>query len=194
MSKPIDWVHWRRMERLPLGHAICLLLRINPESWLGGYVSRMTPPHDFSSRQRELYTEAKNMWDVAWASYHEGNLPMSTGMGGASVSMSDWLGWAHAKNFDVPPELADLIPASELATASTERPERASDQLTTKERNTLLVIIAALTNEMGIDLSQPSKASGAIAALTEKLGAPVTARAIENHVRAIPDAVESRRK
>jgi len=110
MSKPIDWVHWRRMERLPLGQAICLLLRINPESWLGRYVAKMSSTNDFSSSQRELYKKAKDMWDVAWASYHERSLNVRTGMGGASVSMGDWLGWAQAKNYRIPDELADLVP------------------------------------------------------------------------------------
>ena len=113
MSAGIDWVHWRRMERLELGDAVCLLLRIDPGSWLGRYVDRTNPSSDFSDGQRELHKRANNVWEVAWASYHAGNLRMRAGMGGASVSMSDWLGWARDKQFEIPSELSDLIPTDD---------------------------------------------------------------------------------
>lgn len=63
-----------------------------------------------------------------------------------------------------------------------------------RERATLLTIIAALAAEAGIDLSKPSKAAQTIEALTTTLGARVSARAIEDHLKRIPDAIERKGK
>jgi hypothetical protein len=66
--------------------------------------------------------------------------------------------------------------------------------LGTRERNTLLVIIAALAKEAKIDLSKPSKAGEAIAHLTEILGAPVDHATIEQKINLINEAVQARTK
>ena len=64
-----------------------------------------------------------------------------------------------------------------------------------RERATLLTIIAALVKTAEIDVSQPSKASEQIEALTiEALGIRIPARTVENHLKAIPDALERRGK
>ena len=63
-----------------------------------------------------------------------------------------------------------------------------------RERVTLLTIIDALAHEIGIDISMPSKAGSIIEALTDKLGARVSARTIENHLKRIQDARERRGK
>ena len=63
-----------------------------------------------------------------------------------------------------------------------------------RERVTLLTVIDALAHETGIDISMPSKAGSIIEALTEKLGARVSARTIENHLKRIQDARERRSK
>jgi len=63
-----------------------------------------------------------------------------------------------------------------------------------KERNTLLVIIAALAKEAKIDLSKPSKAGEQIANLTEFMGASVDHATIEQKIKQIPNALESRAK
>ena len=63
-----------------------------------------------------------------------------------------------------------------------------------RERVTLLTIIAALARAAGIDISKASKAGAIIEAQTDKLGARVSARAIEEHLKRIPDALERRGK
>jgi hypothetical protein len=63
-----------------------------------------------------------------------------------------------------------------------------------RERSTLLTIVAALAKAAGIDVSKPSKAGVAIEAMTTDLGARVSARAIEDHLKDIPDALERRGK
>lgn len=68
-----------------------------------------------------------------------------------------------------------------------------SETLGSKERNTLLVVIAALCNELGIDWSKKGIAS-AIQHATEKIGAPVTDDTIRKVVDQIEPALERRRK
>ena len=81
------------------------------------------------------------------------------------------------------------VPVQAPTSASLDRPLRE------RERATLLTVIAALAKTAGIDVSQPSKASGQIEALTiEVLRIRIPARTVENHLKAIPDALERRGK
>lgn len=61
-----------------------------------------------------------------------------------------------------------------------------------RERTTLLTIIAALAKAAKIDVEKSSKAGAAIEALTTAMGARVSARAVEDHLKRIPDALERR--
>ena len=81
------------------------------------------------------------------------------------------------------------VPAQAPTSASLDRP------LKERERATLLTIIAALAKTAEIDVSQPSKAGGQIEALTtQAVGIRIPARTVENHLKAIPDALERRSK
>ncbi|MEJ8855803.1 hypothetical protein WKW79_14565 [Variovorax robiniae] len=64
--------------------------------------------------------------------------------------------------------------------------------LAKRERETLLTIIAALAKEAKIPLAAPSKAATLIQDLTDQLGAPVSKRAIEDHLKNIPAAIAAR--
>ena len=80
-------------------------------------------------------------------------------------------------------------PAQAPTSASLDRP------LEARERATLLTIIAALAETAKLDVSQSSKASGQIEALTiQTVGIRIPARTVETHLKAIPDALERRRK
>jgi hypothetical protein len=59
-------------------------------------------------------------------------------------------------------------------------------------RDTLLIIIAALAKAANIDTSKPSKAAGEIEKLTVEIGARVSARRIEDHLKRIPGSIEDR--
>lgn len=67
-------------------------------------------------------------------------------------------------------------------------------KLTNRERETLLVIIAALSKEAKIDISKVSKTGDLIANLTQILGAPIGATTIETHLKKIPEALQNRTK
>ncbi len=68
------------------------------------------------------------------------------------------------------------------------------NQLSTKERDTLLTIIAALARHGKIDVKECGKSALYISGLTEEMGASVSKRAIEEHLKKIPAALEVRMK
>ena len=63
-----------------------------------------------------------------------------------------------------------------------------------RERTSLLTIIAALARKADLDISKVSKAGSIIERWTIELDARVSARAIEDHLKRIPDALERRGK
>lgn len=68
------------------------------------------------------------------------------------------------------------------------------DTLNGSERETLLIIIAALAKEYKVDIQKTSKAGELIARLTQQLGANVGATTIETHIKKIPQALQNRAK
>lgn len=78
--------------------------------------------------------------------------------------------------------------APQLAADKSKDPE----SLGRKERDSLLVIIAALMEEARISRAQTSKAAINIEAMTERQGARVARRTIENHLKRIDEALERR--
>jgi len=74
-----------------------------------------------------------------------------------------------------------------------DKKEESEKSLSTKERHTMLVIIAALCKETGIDYSQRGVAS-AIQNLTENIGSPITDDTIRNVLKQINEAVDIRSK
>ena len=61
-----------------------------------------------------------------------------------------------------------------------------------RERTTLLVIVAALAKLARIDVAKPSSAATSLESQTALMGARVAARTIENHLKRIPEALESK--
>jgi hypothetical protein len=66
--------------------------------------------------------------------------------------------------------------------------------LITKERDTLLTIIATLAKEANIAIEQYGKSAQYISGLTAEMGAPVSKRTIEEHLKKIPNALDNRKK
>ncbi len=97
------------------------------------------------------------------------------------VSLVNFGQWAVSVGIDLPPEFPGK-PEAKTVVEETALGER--------ERTTLLVIIAALAKELRLDISQPSKTAISIEALIGKMGASVSARAIENHLNRASMAVE----
>ena len=72
--------------------------------------------------------------------------------------------------------------------------DKEDSALKTRERDTLLTIIAALAKEAKINIEAFGKAALSIEDLTDRLGAHVSKRAIEEHLKKIPGAMETRMK
>lgn len=66
--------------------------------------------------------------------------------------------------------------------------------ISNKERDTLLIIIAALAKVAGYDVSRSSKTADSLASLTQEMGAPISSSAIEGKLKLIPQALENRSK
>ena len=58
----------------------------------------------------------------------------------------------------------------------------------------MLVIIAALAKRAKVDVTKHSTAAATIQGETERMGARVAARTIEEHLKRIPEALESRKE
>ncbi len=74
--------------------------------------------------------------------------------------------------------------------AEESKPLAAEKPLGARERTNLLVIIAALAEQASLDLKESWKTAEAIEAMTDRLGARVSARTISEKLKAIPDALE----
>ena len=66
--------------------------------------------------------------------------------------------------------------------------------MTTVERNTLLTIIGVLCKEARIPYDKPAKAAGMIQSTAATMGVSISETGIENHLKKIPYALESRMK
>ena len=69
-----------------------------------------------------------------------------------------------------------------------------TEPLDTRERNTLLTIIAALCKEAKIPYDKPAKAAGMIQSTAAKMGVSIGETTIESHLKKIPDALATRMK
>ncbi|RJG01273.1 hypothetical protein [Noviherbaspirillum sedimenti] len=66
--------------------------------------------------------------------------------------------------------------------------------LRTRERNTLLSIIAVLCEEAKLNYTRHAKTAGLIRDMAERMGLNIGESTIENHLKKIPDALETRMK
>ena len=67
------------------------------------------------------------------------------------------------------------------------------DVLDTRERTTLLVMIAALARQAKLDITEPTKAAGVIEADALALGVKLDARTITSHLGRVAEALERKR-
>ncbi|MGY3038681.1 hypothetical protein ACVWWQ_000268 [Rhodanobacter sp. TND4EL1] len=71
--------------------------------------------------------------------------------------------------------------------------ERSDMPLDTRQRTTLLTIIGALADAAKLDLGQHYKAGEAIASMLDAKGVKLSARTISEHLKAVSEAMDSRR-
>lgn len=72
--------------------------------------------------------------------------------------------------------------------------ETPSKTFTTRERNTLLLIIATLSEQLNIDIHKPEAAGVAIQKMAELSGLSISNQTIANKLKLLPDLLEKRRQ
>ena len=92
---------------------------------------------------------------------------------------------------DTQPKLKELNAENELLRSQVALNKGA---LNGSERETLLVIIAALAKEAKVDIAKISKAGQQIENMTQLIGARIGATTIETHLKKISQALENRAK
>lgn len=100
------------------------------------------------------------------------------------------------------PEMAELSPSSpeprdtikpRTANASGDT-KQSETPLSTRERNTLLTIIAVLCKDSGYDTTKHAKTAGLIQSTAATMGLSIGESTIEGHLKKIPDALATRMK
>ena len=96
-----------------------------------------------------------------------------------------WLGAARKAGIAVPAALVDAFGAPACTQGKPLHPT---------ERQTLLLIVAALAQHAGIDIARHEAAGATIEKLTDQIGAHVDSGTIARHLKKIHDAIEARAK
>ncbi|AFL74308.1 hypothetical protein [Thiocystis violascens] len=106
-----------------------------------------------------------------------------------------WAYNSHGLRMATPPEepsidgfVKDKLPALAPAPDAIDRPLR------NIERQTLLIIIAALASEAKIDITRHEAAGSVIEKLTDELGSHLDAGTIARHLKRCPEAINDRKK
>ena len=103
-----------------------------------------------------------------------------------SDTPQNWIDLAISKQFTIPWQ--EVIEQGVYMSRNIEKP------LKDIERNSLLIIIAALAIAAKVDINKTSKAGSLIANMTQLIGAPIGATTIETHLKKINQALVSRTK
>ena len=153
--------------------------RINPKrvTFSGGRYENFPPAYQgWMVDGKPAPTEFKDMLALA-----ERNLIQNRTVGPNSyhIPIEECDTWARSWDWGIPDERAAL--------AKTEKP------LTPNERNTLLVIVAALCEQLKID-HQAQGAAHKIAGMIQVIGAEVSEETILDKLKKIPDVLERRVK
>ena len=185
-----NWRKWRHVPNVKLWEAVALSLDIEPKfvkhgphGWVGG-------SHVFS--ESELF---KDRIFIATRNLSVNGPLEPTAIVVAhpeacEVSLVKFSAWARSIDWEIPSELAEGI--SLKTEFKQNNPEPIEKPLLTRERNTLLTIVAALAEIAGIDINIPHSAAEAIAHQTQQMGCPISQKTIANKLKEIPDALETK--
>jgi len=178
-QKP-DWKFWRDIVDVALWEAIHLSLNVCPRRTDEDVLWEREQSHEY---QDKLAVAASNLrHGKLQPTSHASEVRRST------TRLADFAAFA-AKRWKIPPGLSELA-ADEPAKATPQE----DGSLGQRQRDTYLVVIAALAKAQKIDVSKPSKAADVIAALTEEIGARVAPRTLVDLLKLIPEAKQRRSK
>ena len=154
--------------------------------------------HVIKTLEQETFTEAQEQHIIEAFMRKVSRLQKIWNSGGHPQSNPPmyYIEWALSKKIDIPwlQYAIDHGFYKPNTTTDNQQPTTIDKPLSNKERETLLVIIAALAKDSKVDISKTSKAGELIANMTDLLGSPVGATTIETLLKKIPKALESRAK
>lgn len=176
-SEPM-WTFWLRQETWTPCQAAMLVCR--------------EEPHGISEHEKHEQLQNRDVRSrPAWANlYHNVISAVKAGtlrpvFRDGCLVPDEFLRWAQNKGVDIPEPLRPLLEPKQNAEA------RADDDgdLSTKERKSLHVIIAALASFAKIDLAKPSAAATTIQRQADLLSASISQRCIEGHINEVVKTV-----
>jgi hypothetical protein len=138
------------------------------------------------------------MVDVAPASWWEGGAPPLLEMEIGNPTYFFTLKPTNISKFRDLPDLVDVYfrvsDVHALSARLKQPPKESKTQLDTRERTTLLTIIGALAEAANLDLSKHNKAGETVALMLAAKGVTLAGRTIGEHLKAVPEAMESRKE
>jgi hypothetical protein len=199
-NRPIDWHYWRNLREVELWQASLLSLNINPDTVQHDPDGWVTGPHNapylleesFPSAQlHDSYRKRLNLLksNLLDQTHFTGGIVRQTAPYKSTVKLSEFAAWLELLGVPIPPELQEIAAAPLQPSKGGVEDEK---PLSTRERNTLLTIIAALCKEAGVDCARPAKAAGQIKNMASLMGIEIGETTIEEHLKKIPDAVATR--
>ena len=175
-----NWKKWKYIPDVPIWQGVALSMNIDPkhigrspEGWLAGEDEILAKSLEFKERL-DLVTSNIQKLTVKGLSMESAARHIVTRDSLAALLIS----------------FKRKIPATMPKLARAAVPEK---PLTPNERNTLLIIIAALCKQLRID-TQERGAAHKIARMVQEIGAEVTEETILDKLKKIPDALETRVK
>jgi len=187
-DRRVRWSVWKHIPDVNVLQAVALSLNIDPQkirthgqSWMTGEAV-VIEAEEFHDRLQILKANLTYTGDLEITS-------MQLGGGlGTKITVTSFARWASSLGWIIPDELRELGANVERAPLVPPTPDA---PLKTKERDTLLILIAALCRHGGIDWNQRGIAS-AIELLTEQLGARVNDDTIRDVLKDISEALRRR--
>lgn len=172
------------------------------ESELQGFCCGLEPDSDRTSAMRDINEASEDIRRAVLASALPCTSPSDVTKGdklyghARFFKPNDAIRWAAAKFPNFPFTAPEEVTREQCSSEKGQLMKR-EKPLRTIERNTLLTIIAVLAKAAKVpldDYRKPGKAAGYIEGLTDEFGAHVSKRAIEDHLKKIPDALGTRMK
>jgi len=185
-----SWTKWRHVPNVKLWEAVALSLDIEPGLVNHSPHGRMSNSHLFDKLEFKdrIFIATRNL------STKGPLVPIALVMGkpeSCKISLAGFSTWARSIDWDIPPELGGEIDLQNEDQQNNRDP--IDKPLQTRERNTLLTIIAALAEIAEIDISVPHSAAEAIAHQTQHMDCPIGQKTIANKLKDIPDALGTKK-
>jgi hypothetical protein len=185
MRKP-DWAYWVNQADVTVSNAVVLSCDVDPrfvEGEESGYI-----------REDELTLSVECERRFAFVHSHMNAQTLEVVRRGADrqipyVVLAEFRAWGESlpSPLSFPEEVPKLIEKALPPAIPDDKP------LGERERASLLCIIGALAKMAPLDISQPYKAASQVEATLSEEGVTLAPRTIGDHLKAVPEALHSRK-